>query len=263
MNNTAYAIGITIPLKPDYVLTPTVLYSDELTGIYFETEDEQYARISFYNLDAIRVCRGEYLPYPDDWTEDKDWCWVYEVQNSDWQIERHAYEKRHYGRAYEFGGNVDDMLTEFKHYIFSFHDQFVEVIAKGFWWEKDDKSLINQPLKEGHPFLTLAESTATHYEAHGYQTQIRANPLPIEALIEQAKFCPQKLYQFALIIEGKASIDNTVSIINTDGSVHTELNGYFGTKIKRFEGVPSLEDVLPYIDKYMLEVAERRKAMEL
>ncbi|MDR0229365.1 MAG: hypothetical protein LBI72_09915 [Flavobacteriaceae bacterium] len=261
MKNEEYAIGISTPISPEYVLTPTVLYADELTGIYFETTDEQYGRITFFNLDAIRICRGEYLPYQDDWTEDKELCWVYEVQHSSWQVERYIYEKKHYGRAYEFGGNVNDMLTEFKHYIFSFHDQFIEVIAKGFWWEKDNKSLLNQPLQQEHPFLPLSENNATYYEAHNYKTQIRTNPLPIEQLIEQSKFCPQKLYQFALIIDQHLSIDHTVSITNTKGKIQTVLSGYFGKKEVTFEGITSLETILPYIDTYILEVVERRKAM--
>lgn len=259
MENKEYAQGISVPIKPDSVLSPTVIYADDLTGIYFETEDERYARITFYNLDAIRICRGEYLPYDDDWTEDKEWCWVYEVQNSAWQIERYTYEKKHYGRAYEFGGNVNDMLSDFKHYIFSFHDQFVEVIARGFWWEEDQTSLINRPLQKGHPFLALTEEQVSLYEAYGYKSQIRTNPLPTSQLIEQAKFCPQKLYQFALIIDNHASIDHTVTITNKNAIIEANLRGYFGKKEVCFSGIPSLEEILPYIDNYISEVAERRK----
>lgn len=261
MNQTEYALGITVPIEADYVLSPTVLYDDELTGIYFNTEDEQYGRITFSNLDAIRVCRGEYLPYPDDWTEDKEVPWVYVVQHSKWQMERYRYEKSHYGRAYEFGGDVEDMRTDFKHYIFKFHDQFVEVIARGFWWEKDTNSLMNQPLQVGHPFLNLPTDEATLHQAHGLTTQITKNTLPIDVLIEHTQYCSQKLYQFALILEGTASVDNTVSIVNKDGKTQSELRGYFGRKAQTFDGIPTLEEILPYIENYMSEVAERRRAM--
>ena len=60
------AKGIIIPVVADFVLSPDVLYSDELTGIYFQTEDEQYGRITFENLDALKICRGEILPFPDN-----------------------------------------------------------------------------------------------------------------------------------------------------------------------------------------------------
>lgn len=257
-----YAVGISVPIEPDYVLSPTVIYDDELTGIYFETEDEEYGRITFYNLDSIRICRGEYLPCNDDWTEDKEWCWVYEVQHSSWQIERYTYEKKHYGKAYEFGGNVEDMITEFKHYIFRFHDQFVEVIARGFWWEQDKESLINRPLLKGHPFKDLPQESATFYDAHGYKSQVRTNPIALKKLIEQAIYCPQKLYQFAMLITSNSNVDHTVSITNTNGKIKASLSGFFGRKEIIFDKVPSLEEVLPYIDKYMFEVAGRRKTIK-
>lgn len=261
MEQNEYAIGLLIPIDNNYVLSPTVIYDDELTGIYFDTNDDLYGRITFNHLDSIKISRGEYLPYQDDWSEDKEIAWVYEVQHSRWQVERYTYEKAYYGSSYEFGGNVEDMLTDFKHYIFQFHDQFVEVIARGFWWEKDEQSLMNQPLQLGHPFLNLPTDEVQIHEAHGLTTQITKYTLPAEILIEQAKYCSQKLYQFALLLEGTAHIDNTVSIVNKNGKVYSELRGYFGKKAHIFDGIPTLEEVLPQIEQYMSEVAERRKAM--
>lgn len=120
---------------------------------------------------------------------------------------------------------------------------------------------MNTPLQVGHPFLNLPTEEATLHQAHGLTTQITKNTLPIDVLIEQTKYCSQKLYQFALILEGTASVDNTVSIVNKDGKIQSDLRGYFGRKAQTFDGIPTLEEVLPYIENYMSEVTERRRAM--
>jgi hypothetical protein len=255
------AKGVIIPVLADYILSPDVYYGDEFTGIYFQTEDEQYGRITFENLDAIKVCRGENLPYKDDWEIGQEVAWVYKVENSTWQKERFQYENANYGSSYEFGGNVNDMLTDFSHYVFKFHDQFVEVIARGFWFEKAPASLFKKPLQAGHPFLSLPEENSTKIVAHQLTCQVRVNPKSNNELIENAKYCSQKLLEFALELEGKASVNNTVIVAYRNGKLISSLRGYFGGQIVEFEGISSVQDVKPYIEKYMGEVFERRKAM--
>ena len=137
------AQGIIIPIDADSVLSPQVYYADQLTGIYFTTEDDQFGRITFENLDSIKVSRGELIPYEDDCKEGQSYCWVLKVKDSNWLSERHQYEKRTYGSTYELGGYVDEMLTDFNHFVFRFHDQFVEAISRGFWFEKNSESLFN------------------------------------------------------------------------------------------------------------------------
>lgn len=58
------------------------------------------------------------------------------IENSSWQKECFDYENKYYGSAYEFGGDVKEMITDLKHYLFSSHDQFTEVIARRFWFEE-------------------------------------------------------------------------------------------------------------------------------
>ena len=65
------------------------------------------------------------------------------------------------------------MMTDFKHYLFSFHDQFIEVIARGFWFEKSETPLFGKKLMEGHPFLPLSEKNAEKITAHSLTAQIR------------------------------------------------------------------------------------------
>jgi len=255
------AIGISIPVLADSVLSPDVLYADAFTGIYFSTEDEQYGRITFENLDALKICRGEVLPYPYQWQQGEKYPWVYKIEQSTWLKERFDYENKNYGSAYEFGGNVNDMCTDFKHYVFQFHDQFVEVIARGFWFEQDEKSLFKRELQADHPFLNLSDQHMQTLECHHLTCQIRINGTAQEKLITDAKFCSQKLMEFALEIDGKASVDHVVQLFYRNGKLISCLRGYFGNQIIAFDGIATLADVKPYIEKYMQEVYERRKAM--
>lgn len=252
---------IKIPIVADSVLSPDVYYGNDLTGIYFCTEDDQFGRITFYNFDSLRICRGEMLAYEYNWQQHERGTWVFKIENSNWLKERYAYEKKHYRNSYEFGGNVDDMLTDFNHYLFSFHDEFVEVIAKAFWFEKNKNSLFKKPLQDDHPFLNLPENNPDKFFAHNLIYQIRKNLKSKENLIADAIYCPQKLMQFALEIEGKASINHTVVLQYRSGKLISRLSGYFGNQIIEFEGIATVEDIKPYIEKYMLEVYTRRKKM--
>ncbi|MEG0848237.1 MAG: hypothetical protein RSD71_00800 [Flavobacterium sp.] len=252
---------IQIPVIADSVLSPDVYYSDELTSIYFQTEDDKFGRITFYNLDAIKICRGELMPFEYDWNQHERGDWVYKIENSKWLLERYNYENKNYRTSYEFGGNVDDMTTDFNHYLFSFHDQFIEVIAKGFWFEKDPASLFKKSLQSNHPFLNLPEIDVNRFSAYNLTCQVRKNQKTTEELIADAQYCPQKLFQFALEIGNTASIDHSLNLQYRNGKLISVLRGYFGKQIVEFEGIASFDDVKPYIEKYIEEVSIRRKEM--
>lgn len=114
-----------VPLEADSVDSPIIYYGEPMTAIHFITEDGRWGRITFERLDSLRVSRGENEPFPPA-TDDADgFHWVSTISNSAWLRERYEYEKRHYGSAHNFGGNVDEMPEEYFHYVFSFRDQFV------------------------------------------------------------------------------------------------------------------------------------------
>lgn len=255
------AQGIIIPIDADSVLSPQVYYGNQFTGIYFITEDDKFGRITFENLDSIKVSRGESIPYEEDWNEGQSYCWVLKVENSNWLRERHQYEKRTYGNSYEFGGNVDEMLTDFNHFVFRFHDQFVEAIARGFWYEKNSETLFGKDLIEGHPFCPLPKTNIIKIEAHNLICQVRTNPTPITELKKNANLCSQKLMEFALELDGNASVNRALVMSLRNGKLTTTLRTYFGIQEKVIEGVGALADVRSEIESYMKEVYERRKAM--
>jgi hypothetical protein len=255
------AKGIIIPVIADFVLSPDVLYSDELTGIYFQTEDKQFGRITFENLDALKICRGENLPFTDNWEEGQKYPWVYKVENSKWLQERFDYENENYGSSYEFGGNVNEMLTDFSHYVFKFHDQFVEVLARGFWYEKDKTSLFKRELQVGHPFLNLPDSNIEKFVSHNLTCQIRTNSKSQDELVTDAKFCSQKLMEFALELDGKVTIDNSLILTYRNGKLISCLRGFFGKQIVEFDGIAKLTEVKPYVERFIGDVYDKRKTM--
>ena len=241
------AIGIDIPVKVEDVVWPTIIYNEsEKTGIYFETRDERFGRVTFEQLDSLKVSRGEYLPYKDnfDWENpDCPYCWISRVENSKWLMERYQYESKHYGEDYNWGGNVEEMLTDFSHFIFKFHDQFIEVIAKGFWIETDNKSLINKKLLTGHPFLPISDEIVQNVEIENKKYIARINSLNIKELIEQSFFCSQKLITFT---EEKGKRPDYYSTIFKS---KCSILDYFDRNIGTFDEVLTVEQMKSLIEK--------------
>jgi hypothetical protein len=254
--------GIAVPVLADSVEGPTVTYGDGPASINLMTRDERWARVTFEKLDSLRVSRGEYDPYPSDWKEGDPLHWVSIVAPSLWLRERYDYEKRHYGNAYEFGGDVDEMLRGFSHYVFRFHDQFIEVICSGIWFEVANEPLGNRGPDSCHPLLDLPPSFATEsFEAHGIKCQIRRNPRPLDEIIKDAELCSQKLLQFAAELDGSDSVSWTAALRVRDGRARSVLQSYFGKVEQTFDGVATLEDVRPRVEEWLREVNDRRRQM--
>jgi hypothetical protein len=123
-----------VPLEPDTIAAPILKYRQGATTVNFGTSDLGWGRLTFEKLDSIRVCRGEYSPYPRADKDGIDYSWVSTVSDSKWLRERYDYEKRHYGKCYEFKGNVEEMLSDYIHWVFSFHDEYIEALSAGIWF---------------------------------------------------------------------------------------------------------------------------------
>jgi hypothetical protein len=145
-NEIAY--GLRVPLTADSVESPIVNYGGERTCIHFLTDDEvSWGRVTFEGLDSLKVSRGEYEPFPAAPGEEETFYWVTTISNSTWLRERYEYEKRYYCSCYNFGGDVNEMLADYSHYVFSFHDEFVEVLAAGIWFESANTMLAWIPME--------------------------------------------------------------------------------------------------------------------
>lgn len=247
-----------MPVEADRIEAPEVRYGGP-DSIDFMTIDGRWGRVLFEKLDSLRVSRGEYSPYPGD---DDPRAWVHVVERSPWLRERHAYEKRYYAHAYEFGGDVDEMLTDFSHYLFRFHDQFVEVLSAGIWFDFDEQPLGVRTPADDHPFLDLAPAYEVGtLSAHGLTCRVRRNPRRLEELVADAALCSQKLLQFVLELDGSTNVAWTVAIRARDGRVQSCLLDWFGNAAARRDGIASLEDVRPHVEAWLRDVRDRRSAM--
>lgn len=250
---------VRIPVIADYVERPGIYYGDTITEIHFRTEDEQFGRITFDNLDALRICRGEFMPYP--YIRDSAETWIFKIGNSKWLKERFDYEHEYYGDSYEFGGDVTEMLTDFGHYFFSFHDQFIEVISRGFWFEKSSVSLFKQPLQAGHPFLDLPEECIERFETAGIKAKLILNPIPVDQLIKDSCYCRQQLMQVAVELDGKYSILCTLFIQQRESRTVSLLIRSWNQLIFKKKGIATFQEIKPFLDKEIYAITERRRQM--
>lgn len=259
-NPTQLANPHKVPVKADSVASPIVHYGDPMTAIHFITVDGRWGRITFERLESLRVSRGEYAPYSESPDYPDDFHWVTTISNSAWLRERYEYEKRHYGSAYNFSGNVDEMLDEYYHYVFSFHDEFVEVIAAGIWFETDESYLGERDLNVSHPLKGLTHLPPTeHFEGSGIRCIVRQNSMLKDELDRDASLCSQTILEIKADLGGSACPDWTLTRRVRNGIGRSYLRSYFGKVIQAYDGIPTVDDVRIHVDKWLAEVRERRQ----
>jgi hypothetical protein len=237
---------IKIPVIADYILSPIVSYGENFTSINFETQDEEFGRITFQNIDSIKICRGELPPYEDN-SEFEIGDWVYKVQDSEWLQERYHYEKKHYSQSYEWGNSVEEMLTDYTHYFFRFHDEFVEAIAKGFWFEQGIESYIGKSLSPNHPFLKIDNNYTDEFILGDKKYYFKFNTSDIKTLEHQSKYCQQTLIEVWLSIPNEECMDGSLKIKNINGNVISYYQPTFGKAEIIKNGLATIEDLKNYI----------------
>lgn len=257
-----YAHPLVVPFDADSVLSPEIR-TGEHNAIRFPCESREdpgpHAIVRFEGLDAIRECRGEIRPYEiaeehrdflDRWNPaasiqdglviaKKGWSrpterypWVWEVEHSHWLAERHAYEDRHYRHP---------LIPDFTHYLFVFHDEFVEAIARGIWFHSADEGWDEPPYACPFGELPGTSSVSRGSEA-GIEFEIRRNPAPVSELLERSAFCSQTVLQFNIVLDGRNSCDWRLYVRRfRDGRVLAQFgNDLFVRKnMLRFNHVPS------------------------
>lgn len=132
----------------------------------------------------MKAARGELLPYgtasprmPGDW--------VFTVAESPWLAERHRYEMQLYSTP---------LRETYLHYVFQFHDGFVEAIAKGIWLDAADPSRpFGRPAQ--HPLAPLSDSlpAETHVSPSGIEWELRRSPRTDSELANGSHLCSQRV----------------------------------------------------------------------
>jgi len=248
-------VPIIIPVIADYVLSPTVIYGDDFTSINFETQDEKFGRITFENMDAIKICRGEMPAYHDP-TEIDDYIigtWVYFVENSKWLQERYQYEKKYYEKSYEWGNSVEEMLTDFKHYYFRFHDEFVEVIAKGFWFEKANEPFIGKPLTADHPKQLFQTEFKEEINSVDKKYKFKFNNQARQILEKNAQFYSQNLIEVWQELPNDHFLFGSLRIKSNNGKVVSYFQPTFGKAEDIKKGIATMEDLIKYLNEISLK----------
>jgi hypothetical protein len=258
MHELAYDLAV--PVEADSVDPPIVQYGGGTTAVHFITSDARWGRLTFERLDSLRVSRGEYDPYRHARDDSSGWNWAKTISPSAWLQERYAYEKKSYGAAYNFGGNVDEMLDEYSHYVFSFHDEIVEAIAAGIWFEVDDELLGERDLAPDHPARGLAEfAPAEQFVAHGITCHVRVSPYSQAELDHRAELWSQSIFEFAAELDGEVGSTHwTLTYRRNRGIAKSYLRSYFGNPVATYDGVPELAIIRPRVEQWLREVRERR-----
>ena len=76
------------------------------------------------------------------------------------------------------------------------------------------------------------------------------NTNPKNQHIFDAQYCSQKVYEFALELDGKATVSGTLLLSCQNESLISTLKGYLGRRKVQFDGLADLDQVIPYIDEY-------------
>jgi hypothetical protein len=252
------AKGLRVPLCADSVDSPEIRYhfgQEQMTCIIFSLDDVPgyVGRVTFEGFDAIRCCRGEHMPYGDDWTDSspRPYPWVWEVEQSDWLQERHKYEVGFYKTP---------LTDDYVHYLFRFHDEFIELIAKGVWFETIIYEDANEP-PINHPLATLSQALpAEHFEVEGISCAVRYNPLPLSERMTQSNLCSQTLFQYFLTLDGTVSPSYAAKLRTIRGRPKTTLMGtLFFPNLVIEDGAGMETRFRVEFARYVSQVADRRR----
>ena len=105
-----------------------------------------------------------------------------------------------YKKDYVFDSSINKMRTDCRHFLLTFHDVFIEVIASGLWLETSNESFEGKALSENHPFNTLNKDNVCDIIGYlGTDCEIRRNNTSFDSLSRLAKWCSQTLYEFHLL----------------------------------------------------------------
>jgi hypothetical protein len=179
--------------------------------------------------------------------------WVFVVERSAWLRERHDYETRHYETP---------LLDTHRHYLFVFHDEFVEAIAAGIWLDLADRA---DPFASpgSHPLQPFDVDTPCERftSGDGLEWELRRSPRPDADLIRDSRYCSQRLFQFNLPLDGDNREAASVWIRTTDDVLVSRMSRPWVGDFGHMEGFAQPEDFSQQWEAYLGEVARRRRGM--
>jgi len=152
------------------------------------------------------------------------------------------------------------MLDSHQHFVFVFHDDFVEALAAGIWLDVPE----DDPLQMGgeHPLAGLPASTApAKGSTAGLSWELVRSQRAEADLLNDARLCSQPLFAFNLILDGGRSGDATAWLRVRDGVATSRFARSWVGEVASARGVAKPKDFLADWEFYCDEVADRRRAM--
>lgn len=251
-----------VPLTADSVASPRLVYGSlgplsveggdqAYTAIYFEVAARGgLGRVTFEGLDAIRGSRGEILPYQAA-GQRKAGDWVFVVDGSAWLGERHGYEVSHYATP---------LLDTHQHYLFRFHDEFIEAIAEGIWFDHADRrdpfaSPASHPLRR----FGLDLPGERFISASGIEWELRRSPRADNDLIYGSRYCSQRVFQLNMLLDGDNREAASIWIRTTNGVLMSRLIPSWSGEMGHLTGFAQPDDFSEQWETYLEEVAQHRR----
>jgi hypothetical protein len=254
---------LTVPLQADFVLRPRLVYGglplipaegkQPSAAVYFRLEDKgtNFGRVTFEGLDAIRAARGEHFPYArsEPFTAH---AWVFQVHDSPWLAERHEYENRHYKTP---------LLDSHQHYFFRFHDEFIEAVAQGIWFDRPNPEQLLEP-PTAHPLqpFALSAPAESRRSPSGIEWELRRATTARTELLSGSVLCSQLLYQFNTVLDGASQPLASVWLRTSNGVTQSRMTRPWVGQVAEYEGFAESDEFLDPWERYLDEVAARRRA---
>ncbi|HUB40101.1 MAG TPA: hypothetical protein VMA72_14720 [Streptosporangiaceae bacterium] len=201
----------------------------------------------------MKAARGELLPYataspriPGDW--------AFTVAESPWLAERHRYEMQLYSTP---------LLETHLHYVFQFHDEFVEAIARGIWLDTADPSRpFDRPTQ--HPLAPLPDSLPgeRHLSPSGIEWELRRCARTDSELANGSHLCSQRVWQFDLILDGRSTEGASIWLRTRYGRITSRfIRPWPAGELGSREGLAQPDDFTEAWEQCLAAIAERRRAM--
>lgn len=248
--------------EPHPVDAPEIRYGAHGVFLDYRSRDDSgWVRVVFNRWDSIRVSRGEYPPYHDSGGHPSA---LAIVRPSSWLRERHSYESRHYGSSYGFGADVNEMLTEFEHYVFFFHDEFVEVIAGGVHFDTSVAPASGNTLHSRPGWAPLPDSAhEERWQFSGISYRVRSSLADRAQIVEASQLCDQVLVDLAPELDGRALLTHSLRVRTRDGRTVSRWRDPFGRVERTFKGVPEIDELRPLIESDALRLRQHRDSRGL
>jgi hypothetical protein len=153
------------------------------------------------------------------------------------------------------------MLTEFDHYLFQFHDQFVEVIAAGVHFENHPTPPAGRRLAERPGWDWLSDSLPEErWTESGIEFRLRTTADESSKVVAASTLCDQVVLDLRIELDGRLTNSHRLCVRTRDGVTRSRWRGLFG-KPNEFQGVAGIAEIRLLVERFAADVRERRTAM--